>query len=24
MVDWAIKLCLDDFQDTTPPPRIKI
>jgi hypothetical protein len=24
MVDRAIKLCLDDFQDTTPPPRIKI
>ena len=24
MVDRAIKLCLDDFQDTTPPPRKKI
>ena len=24
MVDRVIKLCLEDFQDTTPPPRVKI
>jgi hypothetical protein len=24
MVDWAIKICLDDFQDNALPPRIKI